>query len=398
LKEKLNNEQKQALLKLTGDKSLEVVSGMAGTGKTRLLRTAKQVWQSQGKEVFGCSLSGKASQGLEQEAGIKSDTIHKTLYLFEKGDFKLSKNCVLVVDEAGMVGTRLLAKLVEAVKDSGAKLVLVGDEKQLQPIEHGNPFKAIIERVGASELTNIVRQTDIWARQAVKDFAFGRSEEGLKSYQDKGLLSVSNTKTLAIENLVYDWNKERKELKESLILGSTKLEVSQINKLCQAERLNSRELNIKSVNLDGVKIFENDRVLFTKNSRIFNVKNGDLGTVLDISQIQRQIKVKLDNENNVTIPFQRYTDIQLGYAVTTHKAQGVTVNKAYVLVGGNMQDRELSYVQMSRGKEQTKIYTNRADGDENKNVIDSLSKLMNRSRQKDIAQDVVKEKIQEISR
>jgi Ti-type conjugative transfer relaxase TraA len=394
LKEKLNYEQKKALLYLAEGKKLNVVSGMAGTGKTRLLRTAKSVWENQGLEVFGCSLSGKASKGLEEEAKIKSETIHKTLYLLERGEFKLKENSVLVVDEAGMVGTRLFAKLVEAVKDVGAKLVLVGDDLQLQPIEHGNPFRAISNRVGNVELTEIVRQNDTWARKAVKSFAFGQSEEGLKSYQEKGLLSFSDTKKDAVKSIVNDWNRERGALKDSIILGATKAEVSEINRLCQAERLNKNELKITSVNIEGIKIFENDRILFTKNSKAFNVKNGDLGTITEISRLDRTIKVKLDNEKSVTIPFQRYKDIQLGYAVTTHKAQGVTVNKAYVLVGGSMQDRELSYVQMSRGREQTRIYATKDETSESRNFIDLLSSKMNRSRQKEIAQDVVKNDVE----
>ena len=157
IKANLNDEQKKALLSITETEgsSIKVVSGMAGTGKTTLLKTAREVWENQGYEVQGVALAGKAAQGLQEGSGIKSETIHKTLFEIGKGNLKLTAKTVLVVDEAGMVGTRQMSELISEIKKVNGQLVLVGDEKQLQPIEHGNPFKAIGERIGKSELTSM---------------------------------------------------------------------------------------------------------------------------------------------------------------------------------------------------------------------------------------------------
>jgi conjugative relaxase-like TrwC/TraI family protein len=386
--DKLNAEQKHALFSITGgnESSIKVVSGMAGTGKTTLLRSAREVWEAEGYEVRGAALAAVAAQGLQEGAGIKSETLHKTLFGIEKGFIELTGKTILVVDEAGMVGTRQMAELVEAVAKSKAQLVLVGDEKQLQPIEHGNPFKAIGEIVGRSELTDIKRQSDLWARDAVKDFAFGRAAEGLKAYAEKELLFVGESRTEAIKEMVAGWTKERTQnLKESLMLAGTKADVRKINSLAQDERIINKELKLAdSVLIDKQKIFVNDRVVFTKNKKTLGVRNGEFGTVREIDVMNQTIKVLLDNGNRVKIWLPSYDSIQLGYAVTTHKAQGVTVDRSYILAGGSMQDRELSYVQMSRSRTQTKIYTERAEvGD----TIAELAKTMSHTRQKDIAQE-----------
>lgn len=388
--DKLNAEQKHALFSITGgnENSIKVVSGMAGTGKTTLLDSAREVWESQGYEVKGAALAAVAAKGLEEGAGIKSETLHKTLFDIEKGFIKLFPKTILVVDEAGMIGTRQMAELVEAVAKSKAQLVLVGDEKQLQPIEHGNPFKAIGDIVEKSELTDIRRQNDIWARDAVKDFAFGRAAAGLKAYAEKDLLFVGDSRTEAIKEMVSDWAKERSQnSKESLMLAGTKADVRKINLLAQEERIKNGELKTADgISVDKQKIFVNDRVVFTKNKKPLGVRNGEFGTVKEIDTMHETIKVLLDNGNRVKIWLPSYDSIGLGYAVTTHKAQGVTVNHSYILAGGSMQDRELSYVQMSRSRTQTKIYTERAEvGD----TITELSKTMNRSRQKEIAQEVI---------
>ncbi|CAN5319596.1 hypothetical protein BH10ACI1_BH10ACI1_17470 [soil metagenome] len=384
----LNTEQKQALLSITDTEgsSIKVVSGMAGTGKTTLLRTAREVWEAQGYELKGVALAGKAAQGLEEGAGIKSDTIHKTLFEIGRGNIKLTDKTVLVVDEAGMVGTRQMSELLREVKKANSRLVLVGDEKQLQPIDAGNPFKAIGERIGRSELIDIKRQSDVWAREAVKDFSRGESEKGLKAFAERDLLKVSETRTEAMKELVEDWTAEKSEnLQDSLMIAGTRAEVSKLNQLAQSQRIADGELGKKSIQVKDDFIFEGERVLFTKNNRFLQVRNGELGTVWEIDREARTIKVFLDNGSRVTIPLRNYEEVQLGYAVTTHKAQGITINKAYVLTGGSMQDRELSYVQMSRSRTETKIYTERAEvGD----TITELSKRMSKSRQKEIAQDI----------
>ena len=225
---KLSDEQKRALHHITETVGgIKVVSGMAGTGKTTLLDAAREVWEASGYNVRGAALSGKAAQGLEEGAKIKSETIHKTLGDIEKGNIRITGHTILVVDEAGMVGTRQMERLISEVAKGGGKLVLVGDAKQLQPIEAGGPFRAIAERIGAAELTDIKRQRDERDRQAIKHIAAGESRKALQSYAERGLLTVAEDRRGAIESLISDWKRDAaKKPEEALIITGTKLEAS----------------------------------------------------------------------------------------------------------------------------------------------------------------------------
>ena len=136
--------------------------GFAGTGKSYLLGAAREVWEKQGYRVLGATLSGIAAEGLAGSSGIESRTLASRLYYWDKGEQRLTANDVLVVDEAGMLGSRQMARVMEEVQASGAKVVLVGDPEQLQAIEAGAAFRAILERVGFEELTEIRRQREVW--------------------------------------------------------------------------------------------------------------------------------------------------------------------------------------------------------------------------------------------
>lgn len=479
----LNDEQRKALYHVTHKEgSIQVISGMAGTGKTTLLASAREVWEAQGFTVEGAALAAVAAKGLEEGAGIKSRTIARLLmdidraeeYAAQKkappsaeekkqerqaamreiyAEYKqatwqwsketkekylgqyyeptsqakheflyatwqiskkhrdslnselgkeqrekelrspLNEKTVLVIDEAGMVGTRQMARLIDEVSKAGARLILVGDEKQLQPIEHGAPFKAIGDRLGRSELTDIKRQRDEWAREAVKDFAFGRAEQGLKIYAERGLLTVTETRRDAMRELIRDWSKsDESKYQERLIVAGMKAEVSALNRMAQEERQRRGELGAQSLEVNAQTFYERDRVLFTKNNKAHGVHNGDLGTIVRVSPVTGDVVVKLDGGERVIIPTRSYENIDLGYAITTHKGQGKTVEKAFILAGGSMQDRELSYVQMSRTRGETRIYTERADAGD---TITELSREMNKSRQKEMAHQLAERLIEQ---
>jgi ATP-dependent exoDNAse (exonuclease V) alpha subunit len=405
VKGEFSTEQKKALLHIVEEKGdIKVVSGWAGTGKTMLLGQAREAWEASGYKVIGCSFTGKAARGLEEGAGIKSDTIHKLLFEnnergFAKQEertptaeahrrerYQLDKNTILVMDEAGMVGTRQMAAVVELARKSDAKLILVGDAKQLQPIAAGAPFRAIAERVGQAELKEIIRQRDSRDVQAIKDIVAGSAEKALRSYAERGLLTVSETRRDAMAALIIDWKKEAaKSLKDTLIVTGTRLEATILNRKAQEERLRDGVLGDKNIAANGERLYENDRVIFTRKSRLYQVENGNLGTVEQIDERRKLLTVRLDDERRVTVSLQSYDHIKLGYAATTHKFQGVTAERCFVLGGGDMQDRELSYVQASRARGETKIYIERSEAG---NAIATLAHQMNKSRQKEMAIEV----------
>ena len=314
----LSQEQRRAIryvCESTG--GLRVVSGMAGTGKSTLFAVANEVWSQQGREARGACLAGKAASGLQEATAISSATIHRTLSELEIGRLELAPHSVLLVDEAAMVGTRQLATLVQACREAGASLVLCGDARQLQAIEAGGGFDALAQRFGAAELTEIRRQHESWARQAVADFADGNAAQALCEFDKRGLLSLSQETAEAMLRLTADWKeKALSEPQGTVILAPTNTDVYRLNALAQFERLQAQQLSGPGVTIGCEQIFGADRVVFTRNSARYGVFNGDLGTVLLASE--REISVRLDNGQAVRVPLDDYDHVRLAYALTVH--------------------------------------------------------------------------------
>lgn len=384
----LKGEQQQALYHIAIEEKgdIKIVSGMAGTGKTTLLKTAREVWEANGYEVKGASLAAVAAKNLETEAGIKSQTIHRFLWEREQGKNDPDKKgkSIWVIDEAGMVGTRQMAQLIDEAKNAGAKLVLVGDERQLQPIEHGAPFKAIGELIGRSELKEIWRQREEWAREAVHHFADGEAEKGLAKYFERGLLTLREKREEAQQDLVKAWREDRGDYKDKVIIASTNHQVRALNELAQGERLKAGELGEKHIKLNGYEIHTGDRVLFTKNNRKLGVLNGEAATVKSLDEEKKVLAVRMDGGDLRLIPTHDYEHVALAYAATTHKLQGNTKQTAYVMVGSTMESRELSYVKASRHREGAQIFAAVEDVGES---YQAMAKLMSRSTQKEMAQE-----------
>lgn len=426
----LSREQAGALDYLTtASGHLACVSGMAGTGKTYLLDAAREVWERSGYRVIGAALSAKAAKGLEDGAKIKSMSVAKALWLLDKrgiaaqikenlslrtiarhvsldsffrggkllydkkwgGGLKLEKKSVLVVDEAGMVDTPQMARLIAHVEKAGAKLVLVGDERQLQPIGPGAPFRAITKRTGSASLNKIIRQRAGWAKKAVQDISAGRAGKALKAYEERGLVKVSRNKRGSIKKLVSEWRDlPRGKVGETLVFASTREEARELNELCQRARRERGEISPKGIKVGERRFSAGDHILFMRNftarglSGHTDVQNGTLAQVLSVSPLRGKMKVRLQGGKVFSFSVREYTDIELGYAMTTHKAQGVTVERALVLTGGRMTDRELSYVKASRARGETRIYTDRVEAGAG---LKDLKRQMETSRAKDLAQD-----------
>ena len=287
----LSPEQTKALLHITqGEGAVTCVVGMAGTGKTRMLAAAREEWEAGDYKVVGAALAGKAAEGLQQEGGITSQTVAATLLRMERGQMQLNPKTVLVVDEAGMLGTRQMEQLVMRVQEAGAKIVLVGDAKQLQPIEAGGPFKAIAERVGAAELVEFRRQRDDWQRTTVKQFASGDAHTALYTYAERGLLHVADDAQQARERLISEWQKPgTARPHENLIITNTRLDATILNRMAQTERQKAGALGTETIAVGGETVHEGERVLFTQNSNRYGVKNGNLATVEKIDWEQQTL-------------------------------------------------------------------------------------------------------------
>ena len=240
----ITEEQLQALHHMTELRALSLVRGLAGTGKTYIMDAAREAWEQEGRTVLGATLAATAAKRLQEDSGIQSETLHQLRWRLENGKLELDQSTVVVVDEAAMVGTRQLRALIQAVSEAQAKLVLVGDDRQLQAIDAGAPFSSLAKRFGAAELNDIRRQKREWARDAVVEFSRGEARKALRRYQERGLVRVTKTRGEAVEQLVLDFEAAVDEysLKETVALTGTRQEARKLNREIQLRREQRGEL------------------------------------------------------------------------------------------------------------------------------------------------------------
>ncbi len=431
-RETITGEQATMVRHVTqSEDAIVAVTGDAGTGKTFALNAVREAFEAAGATVLGAALAGKAAQELQEGAGIESQTLHSLLWQIEKSAEQfdsekareqleewvreeksegrmfpwakpifneekakerflkyrptspLSPETVLIVDEAGMVGTRQMADLIKKCEETRTKLVLVGDGKQLQAVELGGAFQGIGEAVGEVRLTDIIRQKSEEDRRAVRALSEGSARAALTYYASQGSLDIASDREEAKEHLLEHWQEhgvERPE--ENLILCGQNIDAVGLNRAAQEKRKAEGVLSERCIRVGQEDFHQGDRILFTQNHYGLGVKNGDLGTVKIVNKFLGTLTVEMDSGKSRTISAKSYEDVKLGYAVTTHKAQGMTTGNSYILTDESMQDRELSYVQASRAEQRTKIFTTRMEAGDD---LADLSRRMAKSHEKEMA-------------
>ncbi|OYW61631.1 MAG: Ti-type conjugative transfer relaxase TraA [Rhizobiales bacterium 12-68-15] len=362
---RLSDEQRRAIEHITGPERIAAVVGYAGAGKSTMLAAAREAWEAEGYTVHGAALSGKAAEGLEESSGIQSRTLASWSRGWDNDRGQLGRGDVFVIDEAGMVGSRQLARFVNEAEARGAKIVLVGDHEQLQAIGAGAPFRAITEEIGHAELSEIRRQRVDWQREASVDFATHRTAEGLAAYRDRGDIRFSETGEDARGEIVRDYLADRDQRPDGtrVAMAHRRADVRAINDTIRTELQDRGELArgedagaLTFQTNDGSREFApGDRIVFLENNRDLGVKNGMLGTVEHVEA--GRIVAQLDNRggDTISIPMGDYQAIDHGYATTIHKNQGATVDRSYVLASGTM-DRHLTYVAMTRHRDGVQLY------------------------------------------
>ncbi len=381
----ISAEQRSAFEHATDAKALGVVIGYAGTGKSAMLGVAREAWESAGYHVHGLALSGIAAENLESGSGIASRTIASLEHQWSQGRDLLTNRDVLVIDEAGMVGTRQMERIIGEAEKRGAKVVLVGDPEQLQAIEAGAAFRSIAERHGSVEITDIRRQREDWQRDATRHLATGRTGEALLAYDEHGHVHAAETREQARGRLIYRWDRDRVAAPAAtrIILTHTNDEVQALNQAAR-ERLRVAGQLGEDVALRaerGQRAFASgDRIMFLKNERGLGVKNGSLGIVQNVTSAR--MAVMLDDGRAVAFDLKDYNRIDHGYAATIHKAQGMTIDRAHVLATPGL-DRHAAYVALSRHRDHVDLHYGRDDFAEASKLVRALS----RDRAKDMASD-----------
>jgi ATP-dependent exoDNAse (exonuclease V) alpha subunit len=305
-----------------------VVRAPAGTGKTFALDAARQAWHGDRVEVLGCALSARAAHELRDQSAIPTTTIAAVRGGLEQGR-ELPRRSVLVVDEAGMVGTRALAELAAAARRAQAKLVLVGDDRQLPEIQAGGAFRALAQRLDALELHEVRRQREPWDREALDALRCGQVERWARAYRDAGRITVARSAIAARTALIND---RARADGDKLIIAARRSDVRDLNARARQLRWARGELGPDAIEIAGRGYAVGDQVIATRNDRQLGVINGQRATVKAVDARRETIEVAIGaSVVALDAAYLRAGHLDHGYAITAHRAQGATVDRAFVL-------------------------------------------------------------------
>lgn len=391
---RLSTQQRRAFEHVTGQGDLAVMVGIAGAGKSTMLESARRAWEAAGYSVKGAALAGIAAENLGNASGITARTLASWERSWEKGYELLGRRDVLVIDEAGLVGTRQLARVMESAEKAGAKVVLVGDPEQLQSIEAGAAFRGIATQAGMVELTEVWRQRLAWQKEATQQLAAGRTVEALEAYGRQGSIQTAATRDEARQALLAAWQQGGRDDPSAsrLMLAYTRDDALQLNRKARELRRAAGELaNGEAIETErGVREFAaGDRLYFLRNERSLGVKNGSLGTVEKIHNGLLQVRLDGPESRRVVVDAKRYAHLEYGYAATVHKTQGTSVDRTYVLATPHF-DRHTAYVALSRHRDNVTVFYGQDDFSpqwSRASAQDNFMATLSRAREKDLAHD-----------
>jgi len=392
---------------LRGGEGVQVVVGPAGTGKTFALDAARAGWEAEGYRVIGAALARRAARELQDGAGIPSTSLAALLAELREGGERgllAGGRTVLVVDEAGMVGTRTYGELLEHAARAQTKVVLVGDDRQLPEIDAGGVFRGLLARGDAVELTENRRQREGWERDALAALREGAAAPALAAYARHGRLVMGDTAGGVRERLISDWWEATQGPagEEAVMIAARRDDVADLNTRARNRLRAGQHLGNTELRIDGRVFAVGDRVVALRNARRLDVLNGTRATITAVDLEHRTLTLRTADGRTVELPAS-YLDARTdrggrtldhGYAITGHKAQGMTTGRAFVL-GSEELYREWGYVALSRGRTENRLYLTAATNDRVEiapaepptDRLKTLTRALQRSRGQQLATD-----------
>ena len=355
----LSDEQVEMVVALTtSGRTVDVVIAAAGTSKTFSLDAARDAWQRSDHHAIGTALAARAAAELEATAGIPSHTIASLLKDLDDPEHGgLPAGTVLVVDEAGMVGTRQLARILDHAAVAHAKVVLVGDPRQLPEIDAGGLLRGLGQRIPPLRLTQNRRQHEAWERHALAQLRDGNIDDAITSYDAHGRIHTHDTAPGARDAMSADWWAATLAGDQVLMLATRWSDVDDLNARARTQLQEAGHLTGPTLTVEERPYQAGDRIMTLRNDRRLKVRNGTCALITSIDPERRDMTIRTDTGTVITLPA-RYLDaghVRHAYATTIHKAQGQTVDRAFVL-GSDLLYQEAGYVALSRGRTENRIY------------------------------------------
>ncbi len=372
----LTEGQAQALTKIAGSgRQVDLLVGPAGAGKTTAMRALHTAWTiAHGPgSVVGLAPSAAAAQVLADDLGIACDNTAKWLHEHDHGRAEFKPGQLVIIDEATLAGTHTLEKITGLASEAGAKVLLVGDWAQLQSVDAGGAFSMLAEaRDDTPELVEILRFDHDWEASATAALREGDTDV-IGTYVREDRVREGNTD--AMTDAAYDaWRHDIQAGLASVLVTEAKATVTKLNQRARAERILSGETEAgREIELaDGNRASTGDLIVTRRNQRHLRslrggwVHNGDRWRITDVTPDGSVIAARIDQKGTgtVVLPAAYVREhIDLGYAITAHRAQGSTVDTAHVVASGAT-NRENFYVSMTRGRKSNTVYVALDDPDD----------------------------------
>ncbi|EHH1282627.1 relaxase domain-containing protein [Vibrio parahaemolyticus] len=374
-----SEEQAFAINEACSSKKLSILQGSAGAGKSASMKVVRQAYESSGQKVYGACIAKVAADNLYNETGINSGTIAKLINDSKNGRAPLNDTDVLIIDEAGQVGTKQMNSLLTIAETYNTKLILVGEDKQLDAIEHGGVLSYLSrpDIIGTSRIENIKRQKEEWAREVVMNLRDGKSFKALQELDRRNLVNICSSKDDAIKKLIKQWKKLVLSDKDTVVLAQKWDDVStisaEIRKHYKATGTLKNDVIKITCSVSGKQMSlpfaEGEQVRFTKNNYQLNVSNGTFGTIesIKISGDRCVFHIRLKEGRSVSFDTAQHRDdsgnltLIHAYAMTVYSSQGITVNGDTLILYNSGMGRESTYVSGSRHRNNCYFFLNVMD-------------------------------------
>ncbi len=353
---------------LAGEEGISIVIGEAGAGKTYAIAAAAQGWARAGIPLRAAAPTWQAANVLGAE-GVPATSVARLLFELDDPDGPmgrpLPKDSVLLIDEAAMVNSATLARLIEHTDRAGAKLVLVGDPAQLPELEAGGLFNALSARGDPTRLHEVIRHDHELDREAAKLIRSGHGVEALELYRSQDRVTVAPDAESKRAVIVSDWWESYSRGEEALILSQRNIEVERLNGLTRRVLREQGRLGEEEIEVAGQLFAAGDQVVTRINSRSHDVHNRERWTIAELEAEQGQLTLaSLDGSRPVVLDadyLEQTTQrgdpaLQHAYASNLYLAQGATVDTAFVAAEPSMNQGDF-YVAMSRARGETRLYT-----------------------------------------
>ena len=356
----LGPDQRGALDHATKPGGFALIDGQAGSGKSHAMGAIRQAYEAQGYQVIGTSWTNAVVQDMKADGFRLANTVKSELMRLANGRQQWNARTVIMVDEAAMIDTKHLALLSTYAREAGAKLILIGDDRQLASIDRGGMFGALKDRHGAAALTELRRYHKDEDRRAASMMAEGNFADALAIYQEKGGIHWTRTQDQARAALVETWAKDTASSPEKsrFVFAYTNADVAELNADIRAVRRERGELgpDQELPAADGKHVFATgDRMQFTGTDKARGIYNGAAGTIRVIAGTTMTVALDSRRDQTVTFDTAQFDKFRHGYAGTIYRGQGRTLDQTYLYHSEHWRSAA-SYVALTRHRDKAEVF------------------------------------------